>query len=1362
MNVDMDLNNNSVHAREASPTTIITISSTAYVTPNTDASRTRTQYTPQGSLTFAGGVGLRQLLEATIAIRCTPYRPMTSLNIPEMERRSPVGADAMDVVVAGPSDNSPELSGSNPAETQNNHNNTKKKAKESSRVVRRKRGELPRVETRMVTRSRSSASLNAVSASSSSNRNSSSPMPELSQPADETPSPTSSTLVPTSTVANVDVEMTNGTQNPIQKQRTLRKHKGRTQLDAQKGMLSNVNLATSVPTSAVPNVHGQGQEQDAPGAPPTHAAAAENATPQTPSTSFAYFLNDLAAAALALQQKSAEKRGLSLSSNATTTETSVQQQDRPLIAFPNVHGQGQEQDAPGAPPTHAAAAENSTPQTPSASSAYLLNNLAEAALARAKKSAKKIGLRLSSKVTTETFVQQQDRPQVEWLVSSPVPLKAQDSTTKTQDINAGTSMTEPTMFRTGSLEDLADIALSAANSPHMGELNHTPMDHDSPSSVPETADRRSIASSSSGSAAQQQIQEPRPMSLLDNPNLNPDGTEKRPTVVKFYDPLRMYSKKQLAEEKTKTVTQISSSSNTPCNKKTVAINPKEVHQENTQAIQSSSCATATCNQGPQSTSLLDMNAEVPVQGPQPMSLLIMNANALVQESQHTAHMDINDDDLIQGSQPSGYVDINDDVVMQDSQPTAQQMNINEDDADMELTVENTQAVHILSNLTIPCIQEPRPMSLLDINPDFTRKIPAAAPYFDPLMARTQKAQQAKLDKSQSAVQTECTLNPEIQQFNLQPEIDDIPVIQQMNLRPEMNVNTTVEQVGLQPQVSDNPAVERVGLQPELNVNTAVEQVGLLPVVHVKKFGLRPVVNVNTAVEQVGLQTVVNDNPAVEQIGLQSEVNNHPAIEQVNLLTEVRKVSRCLITNPPCWVTAGPRSKALRQSSTPLKNKLHSKKQSEPHVSPVITTPTVVPVAFKQPINPPAAKSPSKRKGIPHRSPSHALLQQHPTREALVEAGIVQMNVFEEYGINPNQLMSSRANDKLPAQRLRERQVMMLARAAPKGKGRPKKATKVSKAAPKKKAAFEKAATKGSLLSKDMARDSAISLDNTLGVRRGRSVGAPTCLPALKRGRDELVGCVEGSGEGGVSGEGAVGGSSSGGVVGRPAEGRKRRKTAGGRHVATGADQKLFPSSWSSTGAASATRMAAEATATTSAVAAPSPSVAGTSSGGPVGRLGSHASKSEGPGGEQVVRPPGTSDNDKVRPLPFELISRELLDEYTSCKQRGDPVSWKKTPVTFANCAGIEQLADDEVETCNILRVPPVDYIHVKHILLSAREKFGTFTKRQAQKWYGIDVNKTGKIFDWFVSKNWLLLPPKGKDTTQAMVAVNAKPARRRR
>ncbi|KAI8619911.1 hypothetical protein BC830DRAFT_1101868 [Chytriomyces sp. MP71] len=127
-----------------------------------------------------------------------------------------------------------------------------------------------------------------------------------------------------------------------------------------------------------------------------------------------------------------------------------------------------------------------------------------------------------------------------------------------------------------------------------------------------------------------------------------------------------------------------------------------------------------------------------------------------------------------------------------------------------------------------------------------------------------------------------------------------------------------------------------------------------------------------------------------------------------------------------------------------------------------------------------------------------------------------------------------------------------------------------------------------------------------------------------------------------------------------------------------------------------------------------------------------------------TNPNGEKDNDKSRILPFEIISQGQIEEFTACKERGDTVTWKKTPIQFPeDSEGYSKLDPDEIETCSILRVPPADYLQVKTILLSARAQMTAFTKRQAQKWYGIDVNKTGKIFDWFVSKNWLLLPNKG-------------------
>ncbi|KAI8851819.1 hypothetical protein BC829DRAFT_386093, partial [Chytridium lagenaria] len=55
------------------------------------------------------------------------------------------------------------------------------------------------------------------------------------------------------------------------------------------------------------------------------------------------------------------------------------------------------------------------------------------------------------------------------------------------------------------------------------------------------------------------------------------------------------------------------------------------------------------------------------------------------------------------------------------------------------------------------------------------------------------------------------------------------------------------------------------------------------------------------------------------------------------------------------------------------------------------------------------------------------------------------------------------------------------------------------------------------------------------------------------------------------------------------------------------------------------------------------------------------------------------------------------------------------------------------------------YLSIKQHLLSARYQFGTFKKREAQRLCRVDVNKTGKIFDWFVARGWLENPPAGRN-----------------
>ncbi|KAH6575364.1 hypothetical protein BASA62_001976 [Batrachochytrium salamandrivorans] len=87
----------------------------------------------------------------------------------------------------------------------------------------------------------------------------------------------------------------------------------------------------------------------------------------------------------------------------------------------------------------------------------------------------------------------------------------------------------------------------------------------------------------------------------------------------------------------------------------------------------------------------------------------------------------------------------------------------------------------------------------------------------------------------------------------------------------------------------------------------------------------------------------------------------------------------------------------------------------------------------------------------------------------------------------------------------------------------------------------------------------------------------------------------------------------------------------------------------------------------------------------------------------------------------------------------DPIQWSKSaPLDIPSTAiGFHLLSTDEVQTCSVLRLQPETYLRIKDIMLTARAQRGVFKKREAQRWCRIDVNKTARIYDWFVRLGWL-------------------------
>ncbi|KAJ2736666.1 hypothetical protein IW152_000635 [Coemansia sp. BCRC 34962] len=86
------------------------------------------------------------------------------------------------------------------------------------------------------------------------------------------------------------------------------------------------------------------------------------------------------------------------------------------------------------------------------------------------------------------------------------------------------------------------------------------------------------------------------------------------------------------------------------------------------------------------------------------------------------------------------------------------------------------------------------------------------------------------------------------------------------------------------------------------------------------------------------------------------------------------------------------------------------------------------------------------------------------------------------------------------------------------------------------------------------------------------------------------------------------------------------------------------------------------------------------------------------------------------------------------------VKWNKAdPIDVSNKPMADKLAPAECHCCSVLRISPEQYLAIKFSLLKeGRSRMpGTFKKRDAQRLCRIDVNKTSKIYEWFVTLGWL-------------------------
>ncbi|ORZ01212.1 hypothetical protein BCR43DRAFT_486555 [Syncephalastrum racemosum] len=78
-----------------------------------------------------------------------------------------------------------------------------------------------------------------------------------------------------------------------------------------------------------------------------------------------------------------------------------------------------------------------------------------------------------------------------------------------------------------------------------------------------------------------------------------------------------------------------------------------------------------------------------------------------------------------------------------------------------------------------------------------------------------------------------------------------------------------------------------------------------------------------------------------------------------------------------------------------------------------------------------------------------------------------------------------------------------------------------------------------------------------------------------------------------------------------------------------------------------------------------------------------------------------------------------------------------TPLDIAEADGVHLLTEQEQVLCSTLRIMPRPYMVIKDTILKEYAKQGFLKRRQARGLIKIDVNKTSRIYDFFIESGWI-------------------------
>ncbi|KXS10136.1 hypothetical protein M427DRAFT_139913 [Gonapodya prolifera JEL478] len=86
------------------------------------------------------------------------------------------------------------------------------------------------------------------------------------------------------------------------------------------------------------------------------------------------------------------------------------------------------------------------------------------------------------------------------------------------------------------------------------------------------------------------------------------------------------------------------------------------------------------------------------------------------------------------------------------------------------------------------------------------------------------------------------------------------------------------------------------------------------------------------------------------------------------------------------------------------------------------------------------------------------------------------------------------------------------------------------------------------------------------------------------------------------------------------------------------------------------------------------------------------------------------------------------------------IVWRGVPRPPPPSSLSSLLSPEEIDACAVLRIRVEQYLHAKRVMVRQGRR-GWFKKTAAKRWFRMDVNKTGKLYDWFVQLGWIPSPP---------------------